>query len=134
MLKPVSPLAAKVAASSVLAFAVMALAACSNAEADLDGDLEISGSEPAYWAVQVEREANKSLISILGEASFEGEAPVKSRGEGGAFLLTSKTTQGDFLMTLTQKECFDGLAETARAWSVTATWKGEILNGCATPR
>jgi uncharacterized membrane protein len=37
-------------------------------------------------------------------------------------------------MSVTQKECFDGLAETARPWSVTAMWKGEILNGCATPR
>jgi uncharacterized membrane protein len=117
-----------------LAAAIMALAACSNAEADLDGDLDVGGTEPAYWTVQVEREAGKSLISILGEASFEGEAPVRSRGEGGAILLTSKTQQGDFVMTFTQKECFDGLAEPARPWTVTVMWKGEILNGCAMPR
>lgn len=123
MLKPVS----------VLVFAALAVAACSNATADLDGDLEIGGTDPAYWTVQVERETGKSLISILGTASIEGDAPVRSQGEAGAFLLTSKTPQGDFVMTLTQKECFDGLAETARPWSVTATWKGEILNGCATP-
>lgn len=117
-----------------LAVAIMALAACSNAEADLDGDLDVGGTEPAYWTVQVQREAGKSLISILGEASFEGEAPVRSQGEDGAILLTSKTQQGDFVMTFTQKECFDGLAEPARPWTVTATWKGEILNGCAMPR
>lgn len=117
-----------------LAVAIMALAACSNAEADLDGNLDVGGTEPAYWTVQVERETGKSLISILGEASFEGEAPVKSRGEDGAILLTSKTQQGDFVMTFTQKECFDGLAEPARPWTVMAMWKGEILNGCATPR
>lgn len=124
MLKPVS----------VLALAAIALAACANPEADLDGDLEVGGTDPAYWAVQVERETGKSIISILGEAQFEGEAPVKSRGEQGAFLLTSKTPQGDFVMTFTQKECFDGLAETARPWTVTASWKGELLNGCAFPR
>ena len=124
MLKPVS----------ALAFAALALAACSNAEADLDGDLEVAGTDPAYWAVQVEREANKATISILGEPSFEGEAPVKERGEGGATMLTSKTPQGDFAMSFTQKECFDGLADTARPWTVTVTWKGEILNGCAYPR
>jgi len=118
---------------SVLVFAVIAVAACSNAAADLDGNLEIGGTDPAYWTVQVERETGKSLISILGAASIEGEAPVRSQGEAGAFLLTSKTPQGDFVMTLTQKECFDGLAETARPWSVIATWKGETLNGCATP-
>jgi uncharacterized membrane protein len=123
MLKPVS----------VLTIAVLALAACSNAGADLDGDLEIGGTEPAYWTVQVERETDKSLISILGEPSLEGGAPVRSQGEAGAILLTSKTPQGDFVMTLTQKECFDGLADNARPWAVTATWKGEILNGCATP-
>lgn len=118
---------------SVLVFAVAALAACSNAAADLDGDLEIGGTDPAYWTVQVERDAGKSMISILGEPSLEGEAPVRSQGDAGAFLLTSKTPQGDFVMTFTQKECFDGLAENARPWSVIATWKGEILNGCATP-
>jgi len=116
------------------ALAAMVLAACSNAAADLDGDLEIAGTDPAYWTVEVERETGKSLIAIIGEANLEGEAPVRSQGEAGAFLLTSKTPQGDFVMTLTQKECFDGLAETARAWTVTASWKGEILNGCATPR
>ena len=127
MPKPLSVLASA-------AFACVALAACSNPQADLDGDLDVGGTEPAYWTVPVQREAGKSLISILGEPSFEGAAPVKSQGGEGVFLLTSKTQQGDFVMTFTQKECFDGLAETARAWTVTATWKGEILNGCATPR
>lgn len=124
MLKPVA----------VLASSAIALAACSNAAADLDGNLEIGGTDPAYWTVQVDREAGKSLISILGAASLEGEAPVRSQGDTGVFVLTSKTPQGDFVMSVTQKECFDGLAETARPWSVTATWKGESLNGCATPR
>jgi uncharacterized membrane protein len=126
MLKPVSV--------SALAFAVLALAACSNAEADLDGDLEIGGADPSYWTVQVERETGKSIISIIGDPQFEGEAPVKSRGEGGVYLLTSKTEQGDFVMNFTNKECFDGLADTPRPWTVTVTWKGEILNGCAFPR
>jgi uncharacterized membrane protein len=91
-------------------------------------------TDPAYWTVQVEREANKSIISIIGDAQFEGEAPVKSSGENGATRLTSKTEQGDFVMNFTQKECFDGLAETARPWTVTVTWKGEIYNGCAFPQ
>ncbi|MEY2759205.1 MAG: hypothetical protein RIR33_2983 [Pseudomonadota bacterium] len=119
---------------SALALLAAILAACSNAEADLDGDLEVGGTEPAYWTVQVDREANKATISILGEASFEGEAPVKSRGEEGVLLLTSKTPAGDFVMSFTRKDCFDGLAESARPWSVSVTWKGEILNGCAFPR
>lgn len=33
---------------SALALLAAILAACSNAEADLDGDLEVGGTEPAY--------------------------------------------------------------------------------------
>lgn len=122
MLKPVS----------VLALSFLALAACS-AEGDLAGDLDIGGTEPAYWTVQVQHATGKSTISILGEPSFEGELPVKTKGEGGAIVLTSKSPNGDFAMSFTHKECFDGLAEVARPWTVTVTWKGEILNGCAHP-
>jgi len=122
MLKPVS----------VLAFSILALAACS-AEGDLAGDLDIGGTEPAYWTVQVQHATGKSTISILGEPSFEGELPVKTKGEGGAVVLTSKSPNGDFAMSFTHKECFDGLAEVARPWTVTVTWKGEILSGCAHP-
>ena len=118
--------------ASVLALAALALAACS-AEGDLAGDLEIGGTEPAYWTVQVQHATGKSTISILGEPSFEGELPVKTKGEGDAILLTSKLPDGDFVMSFTHKECFDGLAEVARPWTVTVTWNGEILNGCARP-
>lgn len=117
---------------SVLALSVFALAACS-AEGDLAGDLEIGGTDPAYWTVQIKHETGKSAISILGEPAFEGDLPVKTAGEGGAVILTSKTPQGEFAMTFTHKECFDGLAEDARPWTVTVRWNGEILNGCAKP-
>lgn len=117
---------------SILAIAAMSLAACS-AEGELDGDLEIGGTDPAPWTVEVHRAENKATISIVGEASFEGALPVKSKGEKDALLLTSKTPQGDFVMTFTHKECFDGLAENARPWTVTAIWKSETLLGCAQP-
>lgn len=123
MLKPI--------AISILA--ALGLCACS-AEGDLAGNLEVGGMDPAYWTVQVDQETGKAVISILGEPSIEGALPVKSPGEDGAVLLTSKTDQGDFVMSLTHKECFDGLAEAARPWAVTATWKGEVLNGCAVPK
>ena len=127
MLKPIS-----VVTLSVLALSAAALAACS-AEGDLAGDLDIGGTDPAYWTVQTQHETGKATISILGEASFEGDLPVKSSGKDGAVILTSKTPQGDFVMTFTHKECFDGLADVARPWTVTARWNGEILNGCARP-
>lgn len=118
--------------ASVLALAALALSACS-AEGDLAGDLEIGGTEPAYWTVQVQHATGKSTISILGEPSFEGELPVKTNAQGGGYVLTSKSPNGDFAMNFTQKECFDGLADVARPWTVTVTWNGEILNGCARP-
>lgn len=118
---------------AILALAALGLSGCS-AEGDLAGNVEVGGTDPAYWTAQINREEGKVVISILGEPSFEGALPVKSSGAGGAVLLTSKTGQGDFVMNLTHKECFDGLAESARPWAVTVTWKGEILNGCAMPK
>ena len=119
--------------AAIFALAAFSLCACS-AEGDLAGNLDVGGTDPAYWTVTVNHQEAKTVISILGEASLEGAVPVKSNGEGGAILLTSKTAQGDFVMSLTHKECFDGLSETARPWSVTVAWKGEILNGCAVPK
>lgn len=123
MLKPIA----------ILALAALGLCACSGA-GELDGNLDIGGMEPANWTVEINRDEAKSIISILGEPSFEGALPVKSNGEGGTVLLTSKTDQGDFVMILTHKECFDGLAEAARPWAVSVTWKGETLTGCAVPK
>jgi uncharacterized membrane protein len=114
-----------------ITIAAFALAACAGPEADLDGDLDVGGTDPAYWTVEIRKATGKALISILGEASFEGSLPVKSRGEGGAFLMTSATPKGEFVMNFAVKECFDGLAETARPWTVTVNWNGETLNGCA---
>ena len=118
--------------AAALAIAFLGLAACS-AEGELNGDLEVGGTDPASWTVQVKKAENKSIIAIVGEAQFEGALPVKSSGEGGAILLTSKTAQGDFVMSFTHKECFDGLADVARPWTVTVNWKGEMLQGCARP-
>lgn len=119
--------------AALFALAALGLSACS-AEGDLAGNLEVGGTEPAYWTAQINHDEGKVVISILGEPSFDGALPVKSSAAGGAILLTSKTDQGDFVMNLTHKDCFDGLAETARPWSVTVTWKGETLNGCAVPK
>ena len=119
--------------AAILALAALGLSACS-AEGDLAGDLDVGGTDPAYWTVEINREQGKSHISILGEPSFEGALPVRSSGEGGAVVLTSRTDQGDFVMSMTHKDCFDGLAEAPRPWTVTVKWKGGILHGCAIPK
>lgn len=108
------------------------LAACSPGDAELDGDLEINGMEPAFWGVKVVRAENKTTIAVLGERDIAGELPVKSKGDK-ATILTSKTPDGDFVMTLTQGACKDGLGEREYHWSVSAAWKGETLKGCAAP-
>lgn len=117
----------------IVAFAAVGLAACTPADAELDGDIEVGAADP-YWTVEVLRDEGKTLISVVGDPSVEGELPVKTQGEKDVILLTSKTPQGDFVMNFTHKECFDGLAETARPWTVTVDWKGELLQGCARAR
>jgi uncharacterized membrane protein len=109
------------------------LAACTPADAELDGDLEINGMEPAFWGVKVTRAQNKTTIAVLGSRDIAGEPPVKSKGEKDTTVLTSKTPEGDFVMTLRQGECEDGLGQREYHWSVVATWKGETLKGCAAP-
>ncbi len=123
MLKPVCLAAA---------FAAL-LAACTPADAELDGDLEINGMEPAFWGVKVTRAQNRTAIAVLGAKDIAGELPVKSKGEKDVTVLTSKTPEGEFVMALRQGKCEDGLGEREYHWSVLATWKGETLKGCAAP-
>ena len=121
----------KVAFASVALAAL--LAACSPADAELDGDLEVNGMDPAFWGVKVSRATKSTSIAVLGERDIAGELPVKSKGAQSDVVLTSKTPDGDFIMTLRQEDCQDGLGEREYHWSVTASWKGETLKGCASP-
>lgn len=121
----------KVAFASAALLAL--LAACSPVDAELDGDLEVNGMDPAFWGVKVVRAQNVTTIAVLGERDIAGELPVKSKGADEAFLLTSKTPEGDFVMTLRHEPCQDGLGEREYQWSATADWKGETLKGCAAP-
>jgi uncharacterized membrane protein len=113
------------------AVASFALVGCSSPDTELNGDIDVGGMDPANWTVEVRKATGKSIISILGEPSFEGGLPVKSNGANGAILMTSTTPKGEFVMNFTRAECFDGLAEEARPWTVTVNWNGETLNGCA---
>ena len=108
------------------------LAACSPGASELDGDLEVNGMDPAFWGVKILRAENKATINVLGERDVVGELPVKTSADK-ATILTSKTPEGDFVMTLTQGDCEDGLGEREYHWSVSAIWKGETLKGCAAP-
>lgn len=118
---------------SLIALAALGLAACSPADLELDGDLEGGAADP-YWTFEVVREENRTTISIVGEPAVQGGVPVKTKGEKDEIILTSTTPQGDFVMRLTHKECYDGLAETPRPWTVAVDWKGEALQGCARAR
>jgi len=114
-----------------IAALALVLSACTPADAELDGDLEINGMEPAFWGVKVSRADKTAAIAVAGERDIAGELPVKTRGEKDATILTSKTPDGDFVMTLRNEPCEDGLGEREYHWSVSAAWKGEILKGCA---
>jgi len=116
-------------------FAAMSLAACTPADAALDGDLEIAGMEPAFWGVIVDRAADTSAINIDFKPEFNGTAPIKSKAEDGSVVLTSKTPEGDFVMKLKQEECLAGLDNEAKFdWAVSVDWKGETWTGCAKAR
>lgn len=115
--------------------AAVAIAACTPADAALDGDLEIAGMEPAFWGVIVDHTAGTSAINIDFKPEFNGTAPVKSKAEDGSILLTSQTPEGDFVMKLKQEECLAGLDNKAKYdWAVSVDWKGETWTGCAKAR
>lgn len=116
-------------------FAVLALAlaACTPADAELDGDIEINGMEPAFWGAKVSRTDKTTVIAVTGDRDISGALPVKTKGEKDATVLTSTTPDGDFVMTLKKEDCKDGLGEREYHWSVLASWKGETLKGCAAP-
>lgn len=116
-------------------FAALALtlAACGPSTSELDGNLEINGMDPAYWGVKVDRAAKTTTIGIIGARDLKGDLPVRSSGEKGAVILTSKTPDGDLVVTLQPEACKDGLGEREYHWSAVASWQGETLKGCAAP-
>ena len=111
----------------------LALAGCTPADAELDGNIEINGMEPAFWGAKVTRADNTTSIAVTGERDIAGDLPVKSGGEKDATILTSKTPEGDFVIKLHKEDCKDGLGEREYHWSALASWKGETLKGCAAP-
>lgn len=116
-------------------FAALALtlAACGPSTSELDGNLEIQGMDPVFWGVKVDHAAKTTTIAVTGSRDLKGDLPVKSAGDRDATILTTKTPDGDFVMTLRAGKCQDGLGEREYHWSVTATWQGETLKGCAAP-
>lgn len=119
--------------TSGLAALTVLLAACGASDAELDGDLEVNGMDPVFWGVQVKQAEKLTTITVTGERDITGELPVKSKGEKDAILLTTKTTEGDFVMTVRREDCKDGLGEREYHWSVSADWQGETLKGCIAP-
>lgn len=124
-----------IAAIALFSAAVMgSLAACTPADAPLDGDLEIAGMDPAFWGVKIERGQDRAVISINFEPDFTGSEPVKARLEDGTITLTSATPKGEFVMKLTQGTCLSGLDNAMTLdWSVSVDWEGETWTGCAKP-
>lgn len=116
--------------------AALGLAACTPADAALEGDLVVNGLDPAAWTVVVTRAENKTAISIVGEPEFEGPAPVKATvktAEGkDEFTLTSATPNGDFVIQLRQEACLDGIDNNVKyEWAASVEWKDELFVGCA---
>jgi uncharacterized membrane protein len=118
------------------AAAGLALAACTPADVALEGDLVVNGLDPAAWTVVVTRAENKTAISIVGEAEFEGPAPVKAVVKGAEgkdeFTLTSTTPKGEFVIRLRQEPCLDGIDNNVKYdWAASVDWNQEMFTGCA---
>ena len=71
----------------ILALAALGLCACS-AEGDLDGNLDIGGTDPAYWTFQIDYPHGKAIILLLGHASPALPPPLNLKGQGGSVLTT----------------------------------------------
>jgi uncharacterized membrane protein len=116
-----------------LAALALTLAACGPSTSELDANLEIQGMDPVFWGVKVDRAAKATTIAVTGSRDIKGDLPVKSAGEKDATILTVKTPEGDFVMTLRSGKCQDGLGEKEYHWSVAVTWQDETFKGCAAP-
>ena len=112
------------------ASAVLLLAACSQGGSILGEDLRILGTEP-FWAVDISKTTNSATYSRAGEAEIALSFPRESKGQDGASILTSTSSQGDFVMTLRKKECSDGMSDRTYPWEAEVVFKGETLKGCA---
>lgn len=111
----------------------LTLAACGPSSSELEGNLEVNGMDPVFWGAKVDRAAKTTTIAVIGARDLKGELPIKSSGEKGAVILTSKTPEGDFVITLHSEPCKDGLGEREYHWSAVVSWQGETLKGCAAP-
>lgn len=112
---------------------MLALTACGPVGSELDGNLEINGMDPVFWGAKVDRKAGTTTITVTGARDLTGGLPSRSPGDKGAVILTTKTPDGDFAVTLRAEPCKDGLSEGEYSWSAAVKWQGETLKGCARP-
>jgi uncharacterized membrane protein len=114
------------------AAAVLLLAGCGPAP-PLSSDLTLAGSEP-FWAVAIPKGGEAIKVSLIGDPDMDAGYPVESKGEGGEIILTSRSPQGDIVMTLTPGKCRDGLSEREYPWDASVLYKGRTLKGCGGPK
>jgi uncharacterized membrane protein len=118
----------------VLASAIL-LTACSSGESSppdspLASDLRVLGTEP-FWAIDISKTTGSATYSRAGEDDVALGYPKESKGQDGASVLTSTSSQGDVVMTLRKKDCSDGMSDRAYPWEAEVVFKGETLKGCA---
>ncbi len=121
-----------------LAALALTLAACGPGASELEGNLEITGMDPAYWGVKVDRAAQDDHHRHHRRARSQGRAAGEIRRREGRRRPDVEDARRRFRRHASLEACKDGLGEREYHWSALASWQGETLKGCAaatsTPR
>jgi uncharacterized membrane protein len=104
------------------------LAGCSG-PSPLASDFNLVGADP-FWAIQISTEGKTAKFSRPGESDLDIGFPGESKGQAGAVVLTSTSPEGDVVMTLTKKDCLDGMSDRKYPYEVSVVYKGRTLKGC----
>jgi uncharacterized membrane protein len=94
----------------------------------LAGDLTLLGTEP-FWGVVIAGPSNATTFTRPDHAAVSAGLPDRIGTKDGA-KLTATAAEGKLEMTLTKKDCSDGMSDRTYPYEAEVVWQGETLKGC----